>query len=551
MRLRWIVGAGIFTILIHLLPYLVYGENAYVAINDNLDGSFFQYVVLAQSHKIFTGLDEYLPQVMNGLPRNVLPSELNVTTQLFAVFSPFTAYVINQFFIRVVAFAGMFLLLRLLFGWNRNQGVVLLVSASFASLPFLTFGGSSIATQSLAVYALITINRHRAKLWHWMLLILIPLFSSLPLAYIFFIIAAFGFFVFDSWHNKKCNWQLLIGIIIFCLGFILVEYRTFYNTFFNPNYVSHRSEFTYEATSLTKSLQETVVLLIYGQYHTNSAHTPVILITLFLAFLKAKMKERRLLLKMGLSIVMIALIYGFRHFSFALLLQEKIRLLQVFDASRFYWLLPLIWYVAFALGLVIIARQSRRGKIIVLTLLSVQLLFLFYKHEHWVGGRTHQITYRNFFAAPLFSQIKDYIGKPPNSYRIANVGLHPSIAVYNGFYTLDFYTGDYPLWYKHAFREIIAPQLAENEELRKKFDNWGSRCYILLTDLTLTPQSKELYQNYIIKNFPISTTALKQLGATYILSAAKIDKPEQRSLELLKIFSHEESHWTIYLYLLK
>ena len=551
MRLRWVIGIGILTILIHLLPYLIYGENVYVAINDNLDGSFFQYVVLAQSKKIFNGLDDYLPQVMNGLPRNVLPSELNLTTQLFALFPAFPAYVINQFFIRLVAFVGMFLLLRLLFSKQTNQVIILFVTASFASLPFLTFGGSSIATQPLATYALIIISRHRGKLWHWLLLVLIPFFSSLPLAYTFFIFAACGFFIYDAWLNTKYNWRLLIGISILFLGFILVEYRMFYNTFFNPNYVSHRSQFTYEATSFIKSLEETWVIFFYSQYHTNSAHTPFISISLSLALLKATNKQRRKIVIMGLCISIIALIYGFRHYSLTLLLQQKIGLLQIFDTSRFYWLLPLIWYIVFAYSLIVIVRIPRWGRKIAVFLIAAQLLFLFYKHEHWVGQRTHQNTYRNFFAVQLLSEIKEYIGKPLNSYRVVSVGLHPSISAYNGFYTLDFYLGDYPLWYKHAFREIIAPQLTEDEELRKKFDNWGSRCYILLTDLPLTPRTKEFYQDYTINNFPISTTALKQLGATYIFSAAKIANPENKSLELLNTFSHENSHWTIYLYLLK
>ena len=551
MRLRWVIGVGILTILVHLLPYLIYGENAYVAINDNLDGSFFQYVVLAQSNKIFTGLDDYVPQVMNGLPRNVLPSELSLTTLLFGYFPPYTAYIINQFFIRLVAFLGMFLLLRLVFGKSNNQSIVLFVAAAFTSLPFLTFGGSSIATQPLAAYTLLTISRHRDKLWHWLLLLFVPLFSSLPLAYVFFIFVACGYFLYHLWLNRKCNWRFLMGICLLCLGFILVEYRTFYTTFFNPNYVSHRSEFAHETASFTQALQETGVILYYSQYHTNSAQTPFIVAALFLALLVARGTPRRKLAIMGVAIVTIALIYGFRHNSLVLFLQQKTRLLKMFDVSRFYWLLPLIWHIVFAYSLIVIARFQRRGKTIVFFLISAQLLFLVYKHEHWIGQRTHQVTYRNFFAVPLFSEIDKYIGKPLNSYRVVSIGLHPSIAVYNGFSTLDFYLGDYPLSYKHAFREVIAPQLAEDEDLRKKFDNWGSRCYILLTDLTLTPQSKELYRNYSIKNFPISTSALKKLGATYIFSAAKIADPEQKSLEFLQQFNHEESHWTIYLYLLK
>lgn len=50
-----------------------------------------------------------------------------------------------------------------------------------------------------------------------------------------------------------------------------------------------------------------------------------------------------------------------------------------------------------------------------------------------------QQSVKQYYAVDLFRQIQTYIGKPQRSYRAASIGLHPSIAQYNGFYALDTY----------------------------------------------------------------------------------------------------------------
>ena len=66
---------------------------------------------------------------------------------------------------------------------------------------------------------------------------------------------------------------------------------------------------------------------------------------------------------------------------------------------------------------------------------------------------------------------------PVEDYRVASIGIHPAIAQYNGFYTLDTYNNFYPLSYKHEFRKIIEKELEKNKKIRNYFDAWGGRCY--------------------------------------------------------------------------
>ena len=59
-----------------------------------------------------------------------------------------------------------------------------------------------------------------------------------------------------------------------------------------------------------------------------------------------------------------------------------------------------------------------------------------------------------------------------------SLGISPAPALMHGFYTVDGYSNNYPLEYKHRFREVIAPEIEKNEEVRVYFDTWGNRCYL-------------------------------------------------------------------------
>ncbi len=127
--------------------------------------------------------------------------------------------------------------------------------------------------------------------------------------------------------------------------------------------------------------------------------------------------------------------------------------------------------------------------------------------------------------------------------------MHPSVAQYNGFYTLDSYQNNYRLEYKHEFRNIIASELDKNEELRIYFDYWGSRCNVFSSELRKTYDlmcAKEY--NAYVNNLSIDTEALRKMGGEYILSAVIIGNYKELNLKFLKKFSDKNSMWDIYLY---
>jgi hypothetical protein len=124
--------------------------------------------------------------------------------------------------------------------------------------------------------------------------------------------------------------------------------------------------------------------------------------------------------------------------------------------------------------------------------------------------------------------------------------MHPAIALYNGFYTLDGYSVSYDIEYKYKFRQIIEPELKKNEILRGYFDNWGSRVYVFSNDIKKNFLRKK-NETYPI-NINLNTSALYGMGGRYILSTYEIKNYKENNLEHLNVFDDPRSIWKIYLY---
>ena len=154
---------------------------------------------------------------------------------------------------------------------------------------------------------------------------------------------------------------------------------------------------------------------------------------------------------------------------------------------------------------------------------------------------------KEFYDVELFSEIKEHIGLPQDEYRVASIGLHPAIAQYNGFYTLDSYNNFYPLTYKYQFRKIIEKELAKNKEIRTYFDEWGGRCYLFTAELGKHYMFKKSSKKKL-KTIQLQTDVFKEMGGRYIFSAVPIINEDENKLRLEKEFTTKKSVWKIYLY---
>jgi hypothetical protein len=179
-----------------------------------------------------------------------------------------------------------------------------------------------------------------------------------------------------------------------------------------------------------------------------------------------------------------------------------------------------------------------------------QVTFVFLNGEQFTEKRSGNPNYKQFYATELFDEIKSKIGGTTENYRVVSIGIHPSIAQYNGFYTLDGYLPSYPIEYKNEFRKIIRYELAKNKDLRVFYDYWGSKFYVFVNELgrnfTVRKDS-----NIKINKLHLDTNALKNLGGRYIFSAVEIVNYQENNLEFLGEFNNENSAWKIYLYEVK
>ena len=545
----------LFSILVigaYLGPYIICGQNTHILIHDNLDSNLSNTKVLAESGEIFGSLNAKIWNTMNGVPRNIFGSEFNLMLWLVYFFGPFTAYVLNQVFMHSIAFIGMFLLLkRHLICEASQQYVVVGVALAFALLPFWPFGQLSIAGQPLALYAFLNIRNHKANLKDWLIVLFVPFYSLLVASFTFFLIALGVLWIYDLVKKKTLNYEFLGAVIIQIFIFLLIEYRLVYSIFIDNNFISHRQEFNriFLARDLVGSIRLGVGRFIRGHPHTPSLHEYFILFSVGMAFLIMlfkRVKENRMLILLAI-IGLISGFYGLWYWRGTLYFSEKIAILRIFGFQRFHWLTPLIWYLVFALSLNTISKSLKIGKYMAFVLIILQATFNFYHHENFQERKKGMPSYKSFYAEKQFDEIADFIGENKDSYRVVSIGMHPAIALYNGFYTLDAYLPNYSLKYKHEFGKIIAFELEKNKSLKEYFNYWGNRCYIFVSELGKNFMCT-IDKNYKIRYLDLNIAQFKKMGGKYLFSAVKIENYHENNLQLLKIFENENSPWRVYLY---
>ena len=554
-----------FLVVAYLAPFVVLRQNAHFTINDNLDW-ITAWLVLVKSGTVFE-LTGTVNQMLGELPRSCLPSGFNVITWLYLILPPFRAYLINLLLVHLTAFVGMYLLLKhYVLPASHQRWLAWAGAASFATLPFYTVYGLSIAGQPLLFYAMLNAYYDRKMTVNVLLIVIFALYSSLPLVGVFILTFLGLAALYDYWQHRMMRPKFWGAIALLSCSYVITEIWLIYNAFFSSGFVSSREEINRLLLGQARDWHGVQALivenLVNGQYHAVSLHKYILGIAVPLALLtgwrhKREYKSILLLLTLALGI---SIFYGFRYSEFFISAVAGNSFLNAFQIQRFHWLHPLLWYTIFAFCLAVIANIRYIGKIVAALLIALQLGFLFGNNIEYDlilkrqtdisvienGWLYENISYGEFFADSLFQKVDNYIGRPKEDYRVATIGIYPAITQYHGFYTLDGRLNIYPLAYKHAFRQIIAKELDKNQFWQNYFDNWGITCYIFPAELEYY-QVRKAYQ-LKLNHLELDSQAFKKLGGEYILSAAEITNYRENGLEFLQHFSEGWSVWEIYLY---
>lgn len=547
---QWVfVGALIFLGLF-LSPLFILGEDAHIRVHDNLDSNLAWYKVLVESGELLGSTEARIPQIINGeLQRNAFGTEFSLIVWLHAFFPTMVAYGLSQAITRFVAFLGMYLLLKKHFVPDRNWAIIRVgVALAFAMTPFWPSGMLSTLGMPLALWAFLNIRKGDYSWKNYLVLTLLPLYASIVLGFFFFLSALGVFWLSDVIRKKKWNWPFFFAIVYMTLIFMLVEYRLVYSFIFDhePN---SRDEYFHARLTFWHSVRLTFKNYFLGHNHVLTIHTLIIQPVLFLAFFviwvnKLWRQEKWFVFFFILNFALSAW-YAFWFYKGWVPATEKFHFLNTFNFARYHFLRPLIIYVLFAIGLKVLWKRGNFWRKLVPWIAVAQVFVLIFANEEVVFSKKPSVG--QFYAVEQFNEIKDYIGIPQDDYRVASIGLHPAIAQYNGFYTLDTYNNFYPLTYKVEFRKIIEKELDKNKTIRTYFDEWGGRCYLFSAELGKHYMFKKSTKKRI-KNLELNTDQFKSMGGRYIFSSVFIENAEENGLKLEKVFQSKESAWKIHLY---
>ncbi|QNE39147.1 hypothetical protein F1C16_06050 [Hymenobacter sp. NBH84] len=554
---------ALLVLVLLLLPVWLLGEHAYLSINDNLDSELVAPSLLPRLGVLLDYRSTaVVPPLMDGLPRNALRSGLSVTMQLFAVLPPLPAYLLHALLVRLVALLGFYALART--HWLRkpeDAELAALLALAWATLPMHTIYGLSVGGQPWVLWAVLNLREGRRRGLSWLTLAVFPLWSMFVYVGPFLLAGIGGLLAWDWWHGRRAHLgAVLLGAGLLLASYLVVEYPLLYSLLIAKQFVSHRVEFDISQLlpmSFLIGLKSTLHYLLMGQYLPGLFFRGVILAVVAVALTKGEPATRRALgrqlLPLGIVLVLTAVFCGFYPQLLAAL-QAYIPLLRTFNVGRFHFLTPLLWFVVLVLSL----RALPPGRLRV-GLAVVQLLLGLAMNTEWTTNLRHlagvapatEPSYAAYVAPRLFARVRALLhertGQEPPAYRVACLGLPPSVAQLNGFYTLDSYQNNYPLRYKHQFRPLIAGELAKDPALRAYFDAWGNRCYLFSAELGRNFRVGAA-QRRVVQHWAFDAAAFRRLGGRFVLSAARLARPQESGLRLLAVQADAAAYWQLFVY---
>ncbi len=551
------------TMACYFAPFLLLGGRSYFNIEDTLDDEFVTNYLLVKTGKALV-LDGATPidNIMNGIPRGTLPSGLSVPILLFYVFPPAWAYIVNFILVHTIGFCGMFLLLRRHF-LTKDDDYLLAgaISICFFLIPYYTVYGATVAGQPLLAYAFLNIRKGEGNWKDYLVILLFPLWSTMVLIAPF-AGTALGLILTIDWvRSRRLNKNFLIAIVFLISVYIALQYQlvdSILGSHLGSHaWVSHRITWNrWNDFSISSDIRRTFRGLFTPPFHTGSFSPIPAMVAVAAALVLLFMRKRRagLLDVLAIAIGLICLEFGFWSYLFrwfGWILKNS----QEFNGSRFFFLLPLLWMLVFALSLKELTRV-KWGLAFTWCLIAIQAVAILefnteYKHTAniLIGNEKHvyEPSFDRFFAQDLFTEIDRYIGRPKQSYRVVSLGMYASISEFNGFYTLDGYLNNYSLAYKQEFRKIISKELDKSAYLKDFFDGWGNRCYIFSSEIGGNSWAAA-QDHVVVHNLELDTSQLRAMGGEYVISAARIENSAQNGLRLEKEFYSPTSFWHIYLY---
>ncbi len=600
----YIILLGVFFIATAILFITAGQDGSYFAIHDNLDLFTPQYQMM-RNDQSFWKIDAPT-DFLNGISRNVLPSEFSLSTIIYMIFPSYTAYIILYFLKIVIAMLGGCLLAYDVFeneGFDvrekydvyyihsvyrdPHEAMALSALAAFAYgiLNLFPAFGLAFASIPLFIFLLRKIYTEPAFIW-FLLIFLFPMLSYFSYFGIFILGYMLIGIIWMWLKDHEFPGFLFLSWILYAIGSVICEYRLFMTMLFSDE-VTIRSTMKVASLGPFDVIKEIINVWANGMMHANDAHLYIVLpvcVIYFFYLNSTYIKNdnisgcfRDYYNLAALIIIFNSVIYGIynieqvRNFVTSIIPQ-----LQGFQFNRTVFFNPFLWYVSFFLAcyrICIMAQNLEEKKetivkavsfgfmILAIIVILIQPVLLFgesaryddlfytahakyYKSKH-NGQTVDSLSYGEFFDTDLFDKIKKEIGYNEKELAVS-YGLYPAVLEYNNISTLDGYLGYYPQSYKDKWREVISPALDLQPASKEYFDNSGIRLYLYSGTYQSLPMYSKSLGGITTDKLYIDAPKLSNLKCKYIFSRVEIENAADLFMQPLGEF--EGKAYKIYVY---
>ncbi len=568
-------GVGVLLMAAAFAPYAVLREGSVFPIHDQLDETILTYVLNAKY--LGTGA-EVFPEMLGGVNASGMQPSAILFVFLYRIFPAFWAFLIQYGIVFATGFFGMYFCAKEITG---SSILACAAAGCFCMLPIQPIYGLSVMGVPLLLYGFLCLQRRKHIFLSFLILLFFGLTTHLVLiGYV--ALGLWGLALLCLAVKKRLSKLPVTGFFWLLTIYIAVNYRLFIELLFGrSSYVSHREEQINGASAFWNTALD--MFWNSGQ-HAQSLHRflviPIAAALLGGAFLyrraERRVRQRYIAAVAGLAMLAgIAVFYGICKSSAGADFKNGCSgFLRYFQIERVYWLYPAGWYLEFVLCFSVwwgalsegaAGTASRRlpgilcapaFKLTVLVLLflptlqEIKVSSYFYRNVNQINngsGITGYISWESFYAEDLMADLEEAIGREMGSYRVAHLGISPAPSLMHGFYTVDGYSNNYPLEYKHRFRRVMEKELEKNPETAVYFDTWGSRCY-LYSGESGSEWMLGKDRHIVYDNLEFDMDALKALGCEYLFSCGEILNAGELGMELMGYFETETGYWGVWLY---
>lgn len=553
---------GLFLLAAAFLPIAILEEGSVFEIHDQLDETLLTYVFNA---KYFGSGIKVFPEMLGGVNASGMQPSAVLFVFLYKIFPVFTAFVLQYLIVCASGYYGMYFTVRAL---TDSSILAILIAGIFCMLPIQPIYGLSVLGVPLLVYAFICLYQKKKIVLSFILIAFFGLTTHLVLI---------GYVVLSFWLlailimmiRRNNNKWITIGFAELIGVYCIINRNLFIELIFsNSSYASHREELINYGYPVWENIKS--VFLESGQ-HVPSYHKYLIIpivILLIIGGINYKKRDKKYKNQYWITVgifavlVFIAVFYGIsRSETVALWKNGVTGFFRYFQIERYYWLYPSLWYGEIALLLGLFWREKAKWLPPILKLFVIVAILLptaqqvkkvsnVYMNVNQINngsGITDYITWENFFAEDLMQKLEERIGREVEDYRIAHLGISPAPALMHGFYTIDGYSNNYPLEYKHEFRKIIQDELEDDLAIKTYFDDWGSRCYLFNGETgVFWFLSKE--SEFKFHELDINIVQMKKMGCDYLFSGGLIMNAKELGLECMGYYETHTSYWGVWLY---